>query len=478
MPFGSEFLDTGGTLRAYLARQELNQRQQQLDQQREYAKDLLDLHNKQLDQTAKAHMDDVKYRNMVFKQIAQEHYNNLLGNPLDAPSSSITGITPQTSIDQQPNEQYIPGATTPAGQANQPAQIGAITPDVQHSMQFQAQPWQYTPPEMQGSDIGPLTIDPDYQAKLQRAGLSQATMDAHRLALMRAAIQPFEMQLAGQKNDAAEERLRDQIQNKLELMDKANQARLTQTQMKDATSEIVAWIRAAAMMNNQLNPDSIVEHWQAQRLGNEDENSTPMKERGPVQGLMRRAGGERPFSTKDAANLRQITSLDGMFGRLEDVGKYLSDEPSGRMAGYLKSFLPTEFNNALNQFRMDAPEGVRKLTGVNTGRLLQFELENFIKANAGGVMKHSIYVKDLADLKQDYYQEVLGNLLGGMPMSQQSDIINANRQLHKHFWVPIHNNTTNKDMEVYIEDYNKAMQTGEYSPYNGPPVQHSRFKPQ
>lgn len=164
-----------GVLKAYLARQELDQRATQLAQEHSQAQDLLKYHYKELDQTAKQHKETIDLQKALFKQKMNQHYNELMGNTQSAPESAqyqtadtqVSPNQPQGIIDQSPGTQ----GGVPADQ-----NIG-ILPGIQHQILTKANPWQYNPPEAQGLGIGPVTIDPDYQNKMRGLGQVQADIE-------------------------------------------------------------------------------------------------------------------------------------------------------------------------------------------------------------------------------------------------------------------------------------------------------------
>lgn len=165
-----------GVLKAYLARQELDQRATQLAQEHEQAQNLLKFHYKELDNTAKQHKETIDLQKAIFKQKMGQHYNELMGNVQSAPESAqyqtadtqVYPNQPQGIIDQSPGTQ---GGVDVGG-----GNLGLL-PGIQHQILTKANPWQYNPPEAEGLGISPVTIDPQYQQKMRDLGQVQADIE-------------------------------------------------------------------------------------------------------------------------------------------------------------------------------------------------------------------------------------------------------------------------------------------------------------
>jgi hypothetical protein len=149
-------------LKGYLARQELDQRNQQLFLEHKQAQDMLKMHYKALDDAANQHKEKIDLERGKLREDAMTHYNLIYGSLDQAPASAqYPGV--QTQISQQP-------------QQSQDLSQDSILPGVQHQLAGigGAIPWQMNPPSLEGTGVGPITIDPNYQQKFKQLGLLQA----------------------------------------------------------------------------------------------------------------------------------------------------------------------------------------------------------------------------------------------------------------------------------------------------------------
>lgn len=443
-------------LRGYLARQELNQRQQQLDQERQNAQDLVALHQKQIDQSAKQFGEQMKFRQMLVKNAMQEHLNELYGDNLSAPASAITGIGSQTDLSQEPNETQ-----------DQSGNIG-ILPGIQHNMQFQAKPWQMNIPGME--DLGPVTIDPDYQSKLARIGLNQAKTAAYQKGLEKAATFPFDEKLANEAAGSKFALKQADIEGRLKGIESTYGYKTNIEAAHDEKAIRVAEIQALAKeltaQGKQADPQEISDFYDNVTNGTLDYDRIPAKYKPGISTLLRQHG-EKLFGTKQNDDLAGISVLDNTFENLRDLANnYFASEKDygGRAMTYLKSLSPfSELTNKINQIEQQAPNLVRNLAGVKNGRITNLELTKMLHGMVSGKLSREMLLDNIDNLQRLATGRILDYQLGSMPLAQQSRILNKFPNYYNRYKVPIMDRQGNIG-EVYAEDYNKDIESGEYLP--------------
>lgn len=421
-----------GVLKAYLARQELDQRATQLAQEHEQAQNLLKFHYKELDSTAKQHKETLDLQKALFKQKMQEHYNELYGNVQSAPESAqyqtagtqVSPDQPQGIIDQTPGTQ---------GGVQADQNIGVL-PGIQHQILTKANPWQINPDETKNLGIGPLTIDPEYQNRMRGLGQVQADIEGAKEGAKTKAEwdirAPIEFQKQANKN---------QLDQQLEVMKLAGQYRLAgfnaDASMKRAQAEIegrhqdtllhVNAMKEIAKQKNAPDPDAAANEFDAYTTGLTDKVSP--KNTPAIDGMLRDTG-YKPFTIKDKDNLNNLHSLKGLFDDMRTVINQIPDGFQGNVDTFLasKSPLALKLTNDINNIEARAPVAARGLFGIDKGRLTNMEVSSAKKAlMPGGVGKEG-GLSNLSRLERDRNNRIWNENLGGMPLDQKAQIIKRN----------------------------------------------------
>jgi len=404
----SNFVGPDFILKGYLARQELNQRAQQLADEHKNAQDLLQFHYKALDQTAKEHKETIDLERGKAKENAGRFYNSIMGNLQSIPQDTPVQNLPQPTS----GGQYQPGVNEA---------LPTTTP---------GQPWMFKSPLV--SEIAPegIPIYPTYQSMLQKAGMAQEDIKAYGAGREAEAKLPSEISLKQHENE-----LQQQLEaikaaygvNLQNVKDIASGQRTRDTiagRLEGDRIQASARMRAA-QIGKETNPDDVQNEFYAITHGLTDK-VTPKS--APAVDGMYRDTGYKPFTIKDADNLNSYHTLNGLF---DDMRKAISQIPDSYQ-GSVKSFLASKnplaigLTNDLKNIEARSPVAARELFGIDKGRLTNMEVSAAKQALLPGGIDKTGGLSNVGRLQRDRNNKIWNEDLGGMPLEQKANILVRN----------------------------------------------------
>lgn len=408
-------------LKGYLARQELQQRAQQLAQEHQQAQDLLQFHYKQLDQNYKQNKERTDLLRLQVRDQMQQHLNEIMGMPDEAlmPQSAREQFAPSQQISAQQPQQTT---DTQTGQT-------ALTPNIQTNLGFQqAKPWQYSTPEMQQAGISPVTIDPYYQKKMADVMANQEYLKSKAKAEGEEPTELKKIGALGANQQALEAKRAADAQALQKLRDVGLDARWdrrNQTTLDAARIHADAMIKAK-QMGQDVDPDEVTAEYWAATTGKAP-LPTNAKHRAAVLDMMK-DNGTRVFNDKEAADLNSMHNMDGIFQDMQDLVNKIPDGWKGNVKSFLesKSPLATQLSNQLDAIAARAPVAARALFGIDKGRLTNMEVSSAKQALAKGGIGRDTGGENISRLQRDFNNKIWEDKLGGMTVKQKAQVLKDN----------------------------------------------------
>jgi len=181
----------------------------------------------------------------------------------------------------------------------------------------------------------------------------------------------------------------------------------------------------AAQIGKETNPDDVQNEFYAITHGLTDKvtpKSTPA-----VDGMFKDTG-YKPFTTKDADNLKNLHSLNGLLDDMRNAISQIPDGYKGSVASFLASKNPLAIGltNDLNAIEARAPIAVRGLFGIEKGRMTNLEVSSAKKALMPGGIDKTGGLSNVSRLQRDRNNKIWNEDLGGMPLEQKADILKSN----------------------------------------------------